>query len=86
MLGSLFFPPLAPLKDGMSCLIVFIYAPLPTLKGATPLTEWKAPEYERQFLFSKTGKNNIEDINSDIVQKLKNCYIEIITPVSILNL
>lgn len=37
------------------------------------------PNFE-QFLLSKTGKTNIEDINPNIVEKSKNCYIEIISP------
>lgn len=37
------------------------------------------PNWER-FLLSKTGKESVEAVNSDILSKLQRCYIEVVKP------
>jgi hypothetical protein len=35
---------------------------------------------EETFILTKTGKKSINEVSSEIVQKLRNCYLEIVKP------
>ncbi|AGF55467.1 hypothetical protein Cspa_c16970 [Clostridium saccharoperbutylacetonicum N1-4(HMT)] len=39
---------------------------------------------EESFILTKTGKKSIHEISSEIIQKLSNCYLEIVKPQRVL--